>query len=257
MLSSTSFKFIVSLKQKKIRIKEGKFLIEGFHLIKECLNSDFKTELIIISEELTKYKQEPLSALISAKKIPIHFIKKHQFKKLAETENSQGIIAVVNKKKFNKIHLNSLKLLVALDKISDPGNLGTIIRTSYWFNADAIMLSTNSVDLYNSKVIRSTQGALFHIKIYENMNFKNELVNLQSNGFKIVLFDLNAEKDLKQISFFEKNVFVFGNEAGGISDDILKLPFEKVKIKSFSNCESLNVSISSGIALNYYRMLNL
>ncbi len=255
MLSGNDLKYFSSLKQKKYREKEGKFLIEGFNLIDECLLSSYKIECIIVSEELLGTDQKSIPNSIAEKKIPLHCIKKFQFKKLTETENSQGIAAVVFKKSPTHFDYNSAKLIVALDKINDPGNLGTIIRTSYWFGADPIILGSGSVDLYNSKVIRATQGAIFHLDIYEDINLFNELEQLKLKGFQVFLFDLKAEIILDKACFGEKNVFVFGNESEGISPKLLTLPFERVKIKGYSNCESLNIAVSCGIALNYFRSL--
>jgi TrmH family RNA methyltransferase len=254
MLSSKELKLFLALKQKKIREKEGKFLIEGFHLIDECLKSSFRIECIIICEGIKKGQSDnSLLTLISIRKIPVHYVKRHQFIKLCETENSQGLIAVIYKKTPKQLDSISLRSVVVLDKISDPGNLGTIIRTAYWFGIDCIFLSHGSVDIYNSKVIRATQGALFHVNFYENVDLRSELSKLRSNKFEIYLFDLKAEKDLKNTTFSDRNVFVFGNESDGISPEILEMSFEKVKINSFSDCESLNVSVSCGIVLSFYK----
>ena len=144
-------------------------------------------------------------------------------------------------------------LVIALDRITDPGNLGTIIRTAYWFGADAVLISENSVEFYNSKVVRSTQGGLFHVDVFDNVPFGKTLDDLSSNGFNIYLLDINAEKNLENISVNKKSVFVFGNEAEGISKEILNKGFDKLKIKGFSNCESLNVAVSCAIVLHDYR----
>ena len=253
MLTLNELKSISSLRLKKFRENEGKFLIEGFHLIEECLKSEYIIESIIISEELVDAQKGKFIKHIVNKKIPVHYIKKNQFKKLSETENPQGIVAVVETRILPKPVFNSVSLFIALDKISDPGNLGTIIRTAYWFNADGILLSSKTVDMYNSKVIRATQGALFHVKVYENINLHNELLYFQSSGFKVFLFDVKSESEFERTAFGDKNILVFGNETEGISTEILSQPFEKVKIKGYSNCESLNVSSSCSIALHYLR----
>ncbi len=255
MLSANDIKYFSSLKQKKYREKEGKFLIEGFNLIEECLNSSYKIECVIISEELLKSEQKSIPEGISNKNILIHFVKMFQFKKLSETENPQGIAAIVLKEPRKSPDIESSKLIVALDKINDPGNLGTIIRTSYWFGVDCILLGTGSVDLYNSKVIRATQGAIFHVDIYEDVDLTVELERLKLEGFRVLLFDVKAEKGLDKSCFNLSNVFVFGNESEGISENISGSSYEKVKIKGYSSCESLNIAVSCGIALNYFRSL--
>lgn len=144
-------------------------------------------------------------------------------------------------------------IIIALDRLSDPGNLGTIMRTAYWFDVKNILLSSNSADPYNPKVIRSSQGAIFHSDITEDADLSKELVKLQSNGFTVFLFTLTAEKTLSEISRSvkktDRSVIVFGSEAHGISKEILDLNFEQVKIKGNSACESLNAAIACGIAL--------
>lgn len=254
MPSSRELKLFSSLKQKKFREKEGKFLVEGLHIVEECLKSDFEIECIIITDQIKFENKESLHEALVKKKAPLLVLKKHQIRNLTETRNSQGIIAVVHKKINKPIDFDSARIFVALDKISDPGNLGTIIRTSYWFGTDGVIISKNSVDVYNPKVIRSTQGALFHINVYDDINLSDKLSILYDNGYGVLLFDLNANMSIGQFNYSEKNVFVFGNETDGISADILKMPFNRVKINGYSGCESLNVSVSCGIALSHWRM---
>lgn len=253
MLSSKDLKFFTSLKLKKNRIKFGKFLIEGNHLIQECLRSEYKMECAIVCTGFGNEESAVLIESISSAKIPVHFVKKHQFSKISETESSQGIIGVVQKKEGREIDYDSGELIVVLDHINDPGNLGTIIRTCSWFNVDYMIMSKDSVDLYNSKVIRSTQGAIFHLKIVEEIEIRDELLLLDKKGFDIFLFDPRSNMELEKVNVSKRNVLVFGNEAGGISEDILQKSYRKLKVRNFSNSESLNVSVCCGIALNFFR----
>ena len=254
MISKNILKYYTSLKQKKYRQQEGKFLIEGYHLLEECLGSSFYLESVLVSESAGLEKNEKLLNKLEKRKIPVHYLKESMFAKLSDTEHSQGITAVVHKKLQNDLNLlYKSSLVIALDRITDPGNLGTIIRTAYWFGADAVLVSENSVEFYNSKVVRSTQGGLFHVDVFDNVPLGKTLDDLSSNGFNIYLLDINAEKNLENISVNKKSVFVFGNEAEGISKEILNKGFDKLKIKGFSNCESLNVAVSCAIVLHDYR----
>ena len=146
-------------------------------------------------------------------------------------------------------------LIVALDKISDPGNLGTIIRTAYWFGVDRVLLSSETADPYNPKVIRSTQGGIFHTNISEDVNLEAELKKLQSDGYSVYLFTLDAKTTLTELSGkldslkSAKSVIVFGNEARGISPELLDSDYEKILIERFSDCESLNAAIACSIAM--------
>ncbi|MBS1491879.1 MAG: RNA methyltransferase [Bacteroidetes bacterium] len=253
MLTNKEIKYFADLKNKRTRDEEGKFLIEGIHLIKECLSSDLYykdyIDCIIARDDFDL-------SLVPTKDIEILYASEKNFNRLADTVNPQGIIAVVRKPEHpEKLVLSeSAKLIVALDNINDPGNLGTIIRTCYWFNVDKILISKNSVDLYNSKVLRASQGAMFHVDILPDCDLNLELLNL-SEQYEVLLTDLGAKKNLSQfpINKNKKYAIVFGNEANGISQEIKNQEFELIKIDDYSDCESLNLSVSAGILLYNFK----
>ena len=253
MLSKNDIKYYSSLKKKKNREQEGKFLIEGYHLVEECLNSPYSIECVIYSETITTDKNDKLLVSFGTKNIPVHVVNKSSFKKLSDTESSQGIAAIINKKENTPLSSYISGFIIALDRITDPGNLGTIIRTAFWFGAGGVLIGENSVDLFNPKVIRSTQGGLFHINISNNINLPGSLSELRAGGFDILLLDVEAKKYLNEIQFVNKTVFVFGNEADGISDNILKQGYNRISIRGYSECESLNVAASSAIVMNEFR----
>lgn len=247
-------KYYSSLKQKKFREKENKFLIEGIHLLEECLKSDYHIETVIVSESLLKSHFNPVSDSIEQKKIPLVYLKTKQFLRLSDTENPQGILAVVEKNAAVKSDYSGSKLIVALEGVSDPGNMGTIIRTCHWFGVDFLLLSEHSVDIYNPKVVRSTQGSLFHVNICEKVRLMDELEKLNSLGFNIKVLDVNATGIFEEEPVSNQNVLVFGNETEGISAGLLNSSYKRYKIKGYSECESLNVAVSCGIALNSLRI---
>jgi TrmH family RNA methyltransferase len=254
MLSKNDIKYYSSLKKKKFREQEGKFLIEGYHLVEECAESSYTIECVIYSESITPEKNDKLLAGFGTKNIPVYVVNKKTFEKLTDTEAPQGIAAVVLIKENPPVSsFIESDLVIALDRITDPGNLGTIIRTAYWFGAGGVVIGSDSVDLYNSKVIRSTQGGLFHINISNNMSLTASLNELKAGGFDIFLLDVKAEKYLNETEFINKSVFVFGSEAEGISEDILKQGYDRISIKGYSECESLNVASSSAIVMNEFR----
>lgn len=258
MLTTNEIKQFASLKQKKFRLEHGKYLIEGFHLIEECLCSPHELEYIILRNDVDLQGYTEILEKIAQNKTIVEPLPEKLFNKLVDTESSQGIVGVVKRPEFKRSDLNS-DLIIALDKVSDPGNLGTIIRTAYWFGVDQILLSEGCADPYNPKVVRSTQGGIFHCNIDEDTNLAEELKKLQSLGYSVYLFTLDAEKSLSQIERLarsgqsDKSVIVFGSEAHGISKDVTEQGFEKVKIEGYSESESLNVAISAGIALYEFR----
>ena len=258
MISSADLKLYSSLKQKKYREESGKFLIEGFHLIEECLNSSYSLSLIIIRDDIYLENYTAVSKKVKSKKVLVESLPVKTFNKLSETENSQGIIGVVSKKRSSQENIKAAskpELIVALDRITDPGNLGTIIRTSYWYGVGKILVSGNSVDIYNSKVIRASQGAIFHINIEDNTDLHGKLHEMKEHGYKIYLVTLNGKQNLDGIIKSNRSVFVFGNEAGGIAEELVNLGFHTLKIEGNSDCESLNVSVAAGIVLYEFRQI--
>lgn len=254
MLTANQIKQFASLKQKKYRLEKSQYLIEGFHLIEECLSSGHVLEYIILREGIDLQGHTEILQKISQNKTIVEPLPVKQFNKLVETESSQGIIGVVKRPAYGSAKPES-NIIVALDKVSDPGNLGTIIRTAYWFGVKDILLSEDCADPYNPKVIRSTQGGVFHVNLFEDTDLAAELKKLKQDNYNIYLFTLDGGKYLEQIPGNERSVLVFGSESRGISNELLKEGFETVKIKGNSDCESLNVAISAGIALYHFTKL--
>lgn len=259
-MTRAELKYYSALSQKKFRDLENKFLIEGEHIISECLRSEFynsNIEKVFIRED---YGNESMLEQIqkSRNRIEIISIPESSFNKLSETVNSQGIIGVVSKlKKDSGNRMHQGNIIVALDSVNDPGNLGTIIRTCYWFGIKNVITGQGSVEIFNSKVVRASQGAIFNVNICEDSDMKIELEKYFEKGYDIILSDLNSENYLNEFNIGkDKNyVIVFGNEAKGISTGILEnINYIRLKIKGYSDCESLNLSVSAGIIL--YSMSN-
>jgi TrmH family RNA methyltransferase len=245
-LNNEQLKLYSKLKQKKFRDENSQFLIEGIHLIEECLKSKYYKKNIL--EVFLRKDFENEKILNKLKDIEYEYLSDNNFRKLAETENSQGIIGLVRKPEY--LPSSESKVICALDNINDPGNLGTILRICWWFGIENVLVSQNSVDIYNSKAIRASQGAIFNLLIKDNTELKEELTKLYDKKYEIILTDLDTNNILGNFDFKKetKYVFVFGNEANGISGEILNIPeFKKIKIESYTKCESLNVASSAAI----------
>ena len=254
-MTNNELKFYTNLQKKEIRESEKLFLIEGTHLIEECLSSVFYSRSIRKIFIRKDYNDKLSGKLLGSGLIP-EVITDIQFNKLSETINPQGIIAVVSIRKENIIFNVKDSLIVALDDISDPGNLGTILRTCWWYGIDKVFLSSNSVDIYNSKVIRSTQGAMFNLEIYTNISLITELSKFHKKGWNVFISSLNTENVLDRIKIdvTKKKIIVFGNEAKGVNEELMSnKDFEMIKIRGYTKCESLNVGVSAGIILDYFR----
>jgi len=251
MLTANEFKYYSSLKHKKSKEREKKFLIEGKHLVEECLKSTYCMEILFIDEK--DFKDKYILSLAKEKKIRVEKLKSKQIDKLSETKTPPGIIGVTRIKENKTIDISGMNLMVALDSINDPGNLGTIIRTAYWYSADYLLIGSDSVDIYNPKVVRSSQGAIFHTNFATEVNLINELKYFRTQGFQVYALTTHTKKKLSSAILNPKSIFLFGSESHGLSDKLLRAGFENVKIEGYSDCESLNIAVTVGIALDKFR----
>lgn len=232
-LNNEHIKELCKLNQKKYRDESDLFLIETKHLVLEAYKEGIVKELILEQNEIF-----PLD-------VPTTYVTKQILKKLANTDNPSNVMAVVEKIK-EKDDIGE-KILI-LDHIQDPGNLGTIIRSAVAFNIDTIVLSKDTVDLYNPKVVRSNQGMMFHINIISRdpIKFINDL---KKKDYKIIGTKVTNGKDVKDARIYSHFALVIGNEGQGISNDIDNLCDEYLYIKMNENCESLNAGVAASILL--------
>ncbi|MCJ7552761.1 MAG: RNA methyltransferase [Ignavibacteriaceae bacterium] len=248
MITKNELKYFVSLHQKKHRRQENKFLVEGEKIVKEGIISKYACEIVFTTNEFFSNNEE-LIKLIKQRQIKIEIIKNQEFKKLSDTKSPQGIAAVfvIKENKFNIRKFDNDNLIVYLDNISDPGNVGTILRSCDWFGIKNIFISKNSAEYLNPKVIRSSMGSIFHLNIYEDFGFE-ELSVLKQNGFKILCTDLNG-KSIFSLIKPGKSLIVFSNESTGPSSDILNFADDKITIPGTGKAESLNVASAAAVIL--------
>ena len=243
-------KKLIGLREKKIRDINNEFVVEGKKFIDE-ISCYVKMKKLILAERCFDLYFKDKKFICD----DIFILENKLFDKVSEVKNSQGIMAVFEKKNLSlddllkKISLKKY-LLVALEKINDPGNLGNIIRSCVAFGVDGLIISRGSVDLYNAKVLRATAGNIFKIDICDDCDLNLSLDKLKNDGAKIFATDLMAEKNIYDVDFKFKCVIIFGNEANGISKEILCKSDEKIKIRMKKNIESLNISVAAGILLN-------
>lgn len=242
---NTVFKECKKLKERKGRTKAKKYLIEGIRLIEEAFKANSKVDFLILSPEGEKRLSEYDSKIIP-RDIKTYIIKDELFKELCETEKPQGVMAVINMEE-NKV-LDSGSFYILCDKVQDPGNLGTIIRTAHAVGVDGIILTKGTVDIYNDKVIRSTMGSMFHVPICYD-NDLSLIKSLKEKGFSILATSLEGERDFFKEDLRGNIIVTVGNEGNGVSDEIYDISDKKVKIPMPGNAESLNVAIATGIVL--------
>ncbi len=254
-LTLAEVKMLRSLLQKKFRDATHKFLLEGWRPLEDALNSDFTVEMIAVLPA-TDRKREQIKVLEMAGKreIPVKELKEKQLGQIADSVHSQGVIALVHQKGriFDAGVLQSARFVVACDRVSDPGNLGTILRTCDWFGVDAVLLSAGCVSLYNDKVVRSTAGSIFHLAVFEGVDLASGLADLKSRGFALLGSALD-KKPFQTFIFPPKAVLILGNEAQGINPALAQRTDEMLSIPRIGRAESLNVGIACGILLAHWR----
>lgn len=245
--SNETIKYFISLNDKKTRMNAKRFIVEGYHLVNEAS----KTNLL---EAIISTDEKELKKINNVKR---YLVNDAIINKIATTKNPQNILGIVKMLDHNITNLlpiikgNKTKLIM-LDDVNDPGNLGTIIRTAAGLGYDGIIMSPNTVDLYNEKVIRSTQGVMFKIPIIK-ANLQEVIKMLKKEKVFCIGTALTNAKDVKHITKKDKFAICLGNEAKGISKEVLDNMDENVKIAMKNDVESLNVSIAAGIIM--YEMM--
>lgn len=239
-INNQLIKDIYQLKQKKYRNLTKQFMVEGLHLVEEAYKNKV-LKIVLSNDELLLNRFNNVKTVLVNNQI---------IEKLSNTTTPQNVLGVVDiiENKFELVD----KYLI-LDGVNDPGNLGTIIRTSLALGVNHLILSNNTVDIYNDKVIRATQGAIFKANIYYT-DLEDIYKKLKQNNIKIITTSLEANKTLNDLEKMDKFAVVVGNEANGISNVSKEYADELIIIPMKNNIESLNVGIASGIIL--YGVLN-
>ena len=234
-------KNIKKLKEKKYRLDS--YIVEGIKMVKEAISENQEIALIAIRED---FKID-----FDTKKIKIVTISNKIFNDISDVKTPQGILAVIKKNQNNQIETNS-DYILALDSLQDPGNMGTIIRTADSANINQIIINKTTVDPYSPKVIRSTMGAIYRTNIIEVEDLKATLKEMKLKGFQIITTDLKATQSIYDINYTNKTIVVIGNEANGVSQEILQTADKKVIIPMLGKTESLNASIAASIMIYEY-----
>ena len=244
MISKSEIKHLHSLKQKKYREKYGEFMIEGTRIITSALESENTLKTVFVTEQFKdSISSKPVLEQVKKRNIPNKIVDEKTMDKITDTENPSGISSVCSlpKLKSSLNDFNSPGLF--LDGISDPGNLGTICRTSAWFGVTNIVLSQDCVNPFNPKVVRGGMGAHFNLNFYQV-----PLKSLSENNYEIIGADITGTSVQK---FKQKNsqnwILVLGNEAHGISEQNRPYLNETISIAKYGDGESLNVAVSAGI----------
>ena len=250
-MSAGNLKKIRSLHLKKFRDAEDAFLAEGVRLCEEALISKVHIRQAVIDvEAMTNGRVAKIIEQGRRRDIPIFQATPEQFRSLSEEQSPQGVAVVVSKPAI-KEKMDSSKLILALDHLQDPGNLGTILRSAEWFGVSNVLLSSGCVDVYNSKVVRSSMGAIFRLGI-QKIDLPLVLGELQSSGFRIIITAATGAAMLQKVAPSDRDILVIGNEGSGLSSEINELQDAAVTIHGGDRGESLNAAVAASILLYHF-----
>lgn len=244
-------KHVKKLKDKKYRDSNKEYVIEGIKLVAEAIQEKAPIKQIVLCDDCEKNAAIPKDLMYEIAKQECIYVSEKIFKYLSEVQTPQGILAILEKSGQDTEIDYTQDIIVALDDVQDPGNLGTILRTVDSIGITQILVSKGTADAYNPKVVRSTMGAIFRVKIIECEDLKQTLKEIRKHKFKIVVSSLQTENTIYDINY-NKKVIVIGNEANGVEQEIQNKADKKIKIPMLGKTESLNASVATGIILYEY-----
>ncbi len=239
-------KFIKSLNLKKYRQINNSFVIEGEKSILSALNSNYQINTLIVSDKFYKKYNK-----IFNEDLNIYIVNEKELSTITNQKTNNNGIAILNIKSLKTLVLKKDEYYLALDNISDPGNLGTIIRIADWYGINNIICSEDTVDFYNPKVIQASMGSFLKISAYY-LNLKDFLSNIEIPIFAAVL----NGKNIHEFIFPNRGLLLIGNESKGINKELLNIVNNKITIPKYGNAESLNAGIATAIICDKWRFCN-
>lgn len=241
------FKKILALTTEKGREREGNFIGEGVHVVQELVSHH--SDQVIAVYYAPSFTDTVLLDAIKEAGIRLHDISDELMEKASTTVTSQGIFAICRQASRRPNYENARSVLTIVDAVQDPGNLGTLFRTSLGFNSDGMVLGKGTVSPFNPKVVRGSSGTFLRVPFEADMDLIERINFLRSKGYTIVATDLHAKQSLKELpkNKLRKVAFLVGNEGAGTNSYLIELADETVKIPMSSDLESLNVAVAHGI----------
>lgn len=232
------------LQKNSVRMKQGLFVVDGSREVKEVVKAGMKIETLFFCPELVTKK------ITGVEKNKIIEVSIDVFSKMSYKENPDGYLAVVKRQEFKlkDIKLKTTPLVVVLESVEKPGNLGALIRTAYAVDVDVVILNDNQTDIYNPNVIRASEGKLFSVPVVISSR-ENTLEWLKDNSVQLFAAATSAKKIYSDCKFNKAMALILGSESRGLSDQWLKEADENIKIPMKQDLDSLNVSVSAAVIL--------
>ena len=249
MITSTSNAQVKNLaqliKKSKVRTEQGVYVVEGIKMFQEAPREEIVRAYV--SEEL----MEKGNLSEKLEDIPYEILKKEVFEHVADTKTPQGILLVMKQKKYELCHLTEQKapLLLVLENLQDPGNLGTMVRTAEGAGVTGVILSKGCVDIYNPKTIRSTMGSIYRVPFLYVDDLKTTLGKLHEKGITTYAAHLKGKDFYDEASYKGPSAFLIGNEGNGLTDEISRIAGQYIKIPMEGQLESLNAAVAAAILM--------
>ena len=243
-------KSIKKLKDKKYRDLSKEFIVEGIKLVEEAIQENAEIKKIIICEDCINNGLINKNLMYEIAKNDCIYVTEKVFQSLSDVTNPQGILAVIGQNTIEEIKYND-DIILVLDGIQDPGNLGTILRTLDSTNLKQVIITNKTADPYNPKVVRSTMGAIYRVNVIQTDDLVKTLKDIKKHKYQIASTSLQTKETIYDINY-KKIAIVIGNEANGVSKEVLDISDEKIKIPMLGKTESLNAGVATGIVLYEY-----
>ena len=247
--SNGQIKELIKLqKQARERRKTKKFVAEGIKMVLEAINFD-KLDKLYVSESAFDRTAQRLGDKLE--RIPYEVVADNVFKQISDTVTPQGVLATVNMPEYDvkEILSDERKAWVLLDDLRDPGNLGTIIRTSEGAGMSGVIMSKESVDLFNPKVVRSTMGAIFRVKFCYVESLIDLIEEIKKSGDDVYATAMEGREVYDCVDYTKGSAFIIGNEANGVSDAVFEKASKRIRIPMEGKLESLNAAVSAAIIM--------
>ncbi|MFW5986127.1 MAG: TrmH family RNA methyltransferase [Halanaerobiales bacterium] len=255
---NSKIKFLKKLYKKKYRKKQGKYILEGYRIIVEALRAGADFDSLYFSPDF--YNSDSGNQILDLlknsqfynKKIKPIVIDEKLMVNITDTDTPQGIIAAVNENNYKTEDIfDKSDVILLIDRIQDPGNMGTIIRTAVAAGVEGLIILKGSVDIYNLKVLRATMGAIFNIKFIKDVSLSNffSLYRVYNDRYRLIAADLSADTYYDRMNYGNRVILAAGNEGNGLCREILEAADKRVKIPIIGDIESINVAVATGIIL--------
>ncbi len=253
-LTKAKLRELRDLARKNHRESSGRFVVDGLRSVREAIESPFKVLEVFATQDLENTAAGQLLVTEARRRmVTMQRVTAREMEQISDTVTAQGVLAIVEQQHWSVETLlgtpATASLIVALDAVADPGNLGSVVRTCDWFGAQALILGLNSVDVHNPKVVRSTMGSLFHIPVLGDVDLPTFLLMAKARGYTVYAAAADGDVFTDRMTCAAKAVVVLGNEAWGVSDPVNTAADVRLAIRRYGAAESLNVGVACGILL--------